>query len=173
MKYSHSAFVPLYILILLLLFFTKVYKQDSWRQSHDVTPHKDIRPPNKTPETQIEFHDVTPENHTEIHNETLPSNIESSDVTPQQGIEKALVVVTKTLENQLWTNDVDPSWTKYTYLVTEDSLPSHSNATLSVPLVRTPFPTTRFHSPETCPSKSTKSIQPLLTLQICFVTQTI
>lgn len=147
MKNSNTVLLSL-ILIVLFFFLTQFYKQDSWQQTHDVTPQKDIRPPNRTPETQTESHshDVTPEDHTEIHNGTLPNNIEPSDVTTQQRIEKALVVVTKNQEDQLWTNDVDPSWTRYTYLVTEDSSLTHSNFTLSVPLVRTPFPTTRFHS---------------------------
>lgn len=168
MRSSYTVFLSLYILFLLLLFFTKVYKHRSWQQSHDVTPQYDIKPPNRTPDTQIkshdvtpqsninppdrtpdtqiEFHDVTPENHTELPNVTLPNTIESPNETPKNRIEKALVVVTKTENDCHWMNDVDSSWTKYTYLVTEDSLPSHSNLTLFVPIVRTPFPPPPFHS---------------------------
>lgn len=54
----------------------------------------------------------------------------------QTRIEKALVVVTRSQEASRWMNDVDPSWTKYIYIVTEDALPSNSNSniTLSVPV---------------------------------------
>lgn len=62
--------------------------------------------------------------------------------TPQLlHVEKALVVVTKSQETSLWVEDVDPSWRKYTYLITQDTLNSDSNITLSVPVVCTPFPT--------------------------------
>lgn len=55
--------------------------------------------------------------------------------TPQLlHVEKALVVVTKSQETSLWVEDVDPSWRKYTYLITQDTLNSDSNITLSVPV---------------------------------------
>lgn len=65
------------------------------------------------------------------HNVTqLPQNVLHNTT-----IEKALVVVTETLKDCLWMDNVDPTWTKYIYLVTEDSLnPPSSDITLSVPV---------------------------------------
>ena len=64
------------------------------------------------------------------HNHTQqPQNV-SHNTT----IEKALVVVSETQKEYRWMNKVDPTWTKYIYLVTEDSLNPSSNTTLSVPV---------------------------------------
>ena len=134
MRSFYTVFLSLYILFLLLLFFTKFSKYSPWQQFYDVTP-----------ENHTEYHDVTPENHTEVHDVKPENHTEVHNVTPQNHIEKALVVVTKAEDDDLWMNDVDPSWTKYTYLVTEDSHQNHSNLTLSVPIVRTLFPITNFH----------------------------